>query len=454
MNSNERETTTPEVTSPEAEAAVLGSMILEPDCIDKVLGIVPEDGFYYPENKILLAAILTARDKHPLTDGKIDIVVIRDVLKNEGQLNDIGGVEYIVEVVESMPSAANAEYYATIVKEKALCRKLKVVGEKIGDLVSGTGNISDKVDKTKELIAGLDAGRKEDIKQIEVILPDAIDQMDKGDKGLQTGFSTLDWQLCGLQPADYIVIAARPSIGKTSLAMSMAAKMVAAGNGVLFVSLEMTGIQLVKRLICSQAKVCMHTARQGKGMLSNDELKDLMFAGNKMQDWPLYISQTSLLTSAELARQVRTQRRIRQIDCVIVDYLQLMHVPGRNESRQQEITTISRNIKALALAEEIPFIVLSQLSRNLEYRTNKRPQLSDLRDSGSIEQDADIVMFLYRDDYYHKDEAGYDPTNIAELLIRKNRQGDTGTIKLMFHPKYVSFEELPVGYKTFVAGQA
>ena len=194
----------------------------------------------------------------------------------------------------------------------------------------------------------------------------------------------------------------------------------------------------------------MHSARQGKMVMSDEELNDLMFAGNKMQDWPLYISQSSMLTPAELARQVRTQRRIRKIDCVIVDYIQLMHVPGKNENRQQEITTISRQLKSLAIAEEIPFVVLSQLSRNVEYRQDKRPQLSDLRESGSLEQDADVVMFLYREDYYKKDEKDYELTNIAELIIRKNRQGDTGMIELMFHPEYVSFEELQKGYENWV----
>ncbi len=436
-------------TSPEAEAAVLASMILEPDCIDKVLGILPEDAFYYPENRLLLAAILDARDRHPLKDGKIDIVVIRDSLKRANHLNDVGGVEYIVHIVESTPSAANAEYYATIVKEKALCRELVDAGVKIGKIVRDSGDIAGKVHKAKEVLANLDTGRKEDIKQAKTILPEAVDQMEKGDMGLQTGFGKLDFQLCGLHPADYIVIAARPSIGKTSLAMSMAANMVSQDHGVLFVSLEMTGIQLVKRLICSQARVDMHTARQGKMVMSDESLNALLFAGEQMNDWPLYISQTSMLTSAELARQVRTQRRIRKIDCVIVDYLQLMHVPGRNENRQQEITMISRQLKSLALAEEIPVIVLSQLSRAVEYRQNKRPLLSDLRDSGSIEQDADVVMFLYREDVYHKDEIDYEPDNIAELIIRKNRQGDTGTVQLMFHPKYVSFEELQPGYKGF-----
>ncbi len=437
-------------TNPESEAAVLGSMILEPDCIDKVLGILPEDAFYYPENRILLEAILEARDKHPLKDGKIDIVVIRDALKRANHLEEIGGVEFLVQVVESVPGAANAEYYATIVKEKALTRNLNTAGSKILSMIPESGDIADKIDKAKELLGDLDTGRKEDIKQVNVIMPEAVDQMEKGDKGLGTGFTQLDFMLCGLHPGDYILIAARPSIGKTSLAMSMAAKMVSAGNGVLFVSLEMTALQLAKRLICSQARVNMHTARQGKMVMSDQELHDLLFAGNTMQDWPLYISQSSMLTPAELARQVRTQRRIRKIDCVIVDYIQLMHVPGKNENRQQEITTISRQLKSLAIAEEIPFVVLSQLSRNVEYRQDKRPQLSDLRDSGSLEQDADVVMFLYREEYYRKDEKDYTATNIAELIIRKNRQGDTGMIELMFHPEYVSFEELQKGYKQFV----
>ena len=436
--------------APEAEAAVLGSMILEPDCIDKVLGIMPHDAFYYPENRLLLEAILEARDKHPLKDGKIDIVVIRDSLKRANQLGNVGGVDYIVQVVESVPGAANAEYYATIVKEKALCRELNTAGGKILSMIEERGDVADKIDKAKELLGNLDTGRKEDIKQVKGIIPDAVDQMDRGDKGLPTGFGQLDLKLCGLQPADYVLIAARPSMGKTSLAMSMAAKMVSAGNGVLFVSLEMTGIQLVKRLICSQARVNMHSARQGKMVMTDEELNKLLFAGNSMQDWPLYISQTSMLTPEELARQVRTQRRIRKIDCVIVDYLQLMHVPGKNENRQQDITTISRKIKSLALAEEIPFVVLSQLSRNVEYRQDKRPHLSDLRESGSLEQDADVVMFLYREDYYRKDEKDYELTNIAELIIRKNRQGDTGMIELMFHPEYVSFEELPKGYANYV----
>lgn len=436
------------LASSEAEAAVLGSMILEPDCIDKVLGIMPNDALYYPEHRAMFDAIITARDKHPLKDGKIDLIPVGEELKRVGE-TDVA--HRLFAIVESLPTSANAEYYATIVKKKALVRQLREAGEEIGGLVSDQTDIADKIESAKEIIGKLETGKKEDIKQLKTILPEAVEQMDEGDKGLETGFSKLDWLLCGLQPADYIIVAARPSIGKTALAMSMAANMVAAGNGVLFVSLEMTGIQLAKRLICSQAKVSMHTARQGKrsGMISNEDLHSLINAGNQMCDWPLYISQSSMLTPSELARQVRTQRRIRKIDCVIVDYLQLMHVPGKKESRQQEITTISRQLKSLALAEEIPFVVLSQLSRGVEYRENKRPRLADLRDSGSIEQDADVVMFLYREDYYHKDEQDYEPDNIAELIIRKNRQGDTGTIKLMFHPKFVSFNELQRGYENY-----
>lgn len=438
------------IASMEAEGAVLGSMILEPDCIDKVLGILPPDPFYYPENQAAFSAIVSARDKHPLKNGKIDLIPVGDELKRMGQ-EDIA--KYLLEIVDTLPTAANVEYYAKIVKEKVLVRKLKSAGEQIAEIVTAPDEVADKVEAAKLLLADLDTGRKQDIEPVSKVLPEAMQQMDEGDKGLETGFASLDWMLCGLQPADYVVIGARPSIGKTSLAMSMAAKMVRQGKGVLFVSLEMTALQLAKRLICSEARVNMHSARQGKKLsgLPDEQIQELVAAGNRMFDWPLYISQTSTLTPSELARQVRTQRKFRQIDCVVVDYLQLMHVPGkRAENRQQEITTISREIKALAIAEEIPFIVLSQLSRQVDYRENKRPQLSDLRESGSIEQDADVVMFLYREDYYHKDEAGYQPDNKAELLIRKNRQGDTGTVNLVFHAEYVSFEEIPKGYENWV----
>ena len=421
------------IYSLEGEAAVLGSMILDSVCIDKAMTLLAADDFYKSEHQTIFSALMAARAK----GAEVDMVLLRDHLKKSGKLQEIGGVDYLVKLCESVPTTANLKYYAGIVKDKALNRDLIQKADEIKAIAESGDDPSEKMDQIQEIALSLNSKPTgEGITPVKDHLAEAYEGLEHATStGLPTGFGKLDYQLHGLNKGDVIIVAARPSIGKTSFALNIAANIARKRKGIAFYTLEMTKTQLAQRLICSQARVSMQRAKQQD--LQGEEHSKLTAAGNQIINWPIFISQQTDLTPEGLLASLRTLRRQHGIDCVVIDYLQLMNDPTVKENRVQQVTAISRKLKGIALQENLPLVVLSQLSRQTEHRDGRRPVLSDLRDSGAIEQDADIVIFLYRKAYY-------DPSadNTAEVIISKNRNGPTGIVKLLFHGEYVTFENI------------
>ncbi len=427
-----------------AEAAVLGSMIIDPACISEVIEQLRTDAFYRIEHSIIFDALVTLYEKNK--DEAIDAVLLRDELENRKQLEEVGGVEYLAKILDSVPSSANVMYYAGIVKDKMLLRELIAAASDIlNDAYNGDGEPGQKLDEAERKIFTVTdkkiSGSADALKDLVVRAYELIEKRkDSHVTGLSTGYYMLDENTCGLQDGEMIVIAGRPSMGKTSLALNIAEHTgVIEKAPVAIFSLETGRQQLAERFLCSISKIDAQKVR--KGMLDTEHYEALRDACGELSEAPIYIDDTSSLTPLGLRAKARRLKSQRDIRCIIVDYLQLMHLgTGRVESRQQEITTISRYIKALARELNIPVVVLSQLNRSPEGREGHRPRMSDLRESGSIEQDADVVMLLHREDYYHRGEKDYEPDNKAELIIAKQRNGPTGSVELIFRERFTRFE--------------
>jgi replicative DNA helicase len=425
-----------------AEAAVLGSMIIDPACIGQVVEILNRDSFYRVEHQLIYDAIIALYEKN--RGEGIDGVLLRDELEKRKQLEQVGGVEYLSKVLSSVPSSANVGYYAGIVKDKQLLRELiQTSTEILNDAYDPSGESIQKLDEAESRIFAItDKRTTGQAFAIKDLVTHAYELIEKRDgrhvTGLATGFTTLDQLTCGLQNSEMIIIAGRPSMGKTALALNIAENLgVVEKTPVAVFSLEMGQQQLAERFLCSVSQVDLQLVR--KGMLTTEHYAKLVDACGVLSAAPIYIDDTSTLTPLELRAKARRLKSQRDIRCVIIDYLQLMHLGGRVESRQQEITTISRYLKALARELNIPVVVLSQLNRAPEGREDHLPRMSDLRESGSIEQDADVVILLHREDYYHGGEKDYQPTNLARLIIAKQRNGPTGAIDLTFLDKFTRF---------------
>jgi len=427
-----------------AEAAVLGSMIIDPECIGQVVEVLDSQAFYRLENRYIFDALVALYEKN--RGEAIDAVLLRDELEKTGRLEAVGGVKYIAGIIDSVPSSANVMYYAGIVKDKMLLREtIAAASEILEDAYNQTGDTSEKLDEAERRIFAI-ADKK--ISGSAVALKDlvtrAYELIEKRDgkyvTGLATGYHELDDKTCGLQNGEMIIVAGRPSMGKTSLALNVAEHVgVVEKIPVAVFSLEMGRQQLAERFLCSCSAIDAQAVR--KGMLSTEHYEKLVEACGILSEAPIYIDDTSTLTPLELRAKARRLKSLYDIRCVIIDYLQLMHLGSeRVESRQQEITTISRYTKALARELNIPVMVLSQLNRAPEGREGHRPRMSDLRESGSIEQDADVVILLHREDYYHRGEEGYQEDNTAELIIAKQRNGPTGSVSLIFREKFTRFE--------------
>jgi len=428
-----------------AEAAVLGSMIFNPKCINEVVEQLKADAFYRTEHQIIFDALVALYEKN--RGEGLDGVLLRDELEKRKQIEDVGGVEYIEKILNSVPSSANVMYYAGIVKDKQLLRELITAASEIADdAYGGDGEPSEKLDEAERKIFAVTdkkiTGSATVLKDLVVRAYELIEKREGGSQvtGLATGYYELDDLTCGLQDGEMIVIAGRPSMGKTSLALNIAEHIGVQGKQpVVIFSLEMGRQQLAERFLCSISGIDSQKVR--KGLLSTEHYEKLVEACGVVSDAPIYIDDTSTLTPLELRAKARRSKSQHEIRCVIVDYLQLMHGGmSKVESRQQEITMISRYLKALARELSVPVVVLSQLNRAPEGRTDHLPRMSDLRESGSIEQDADVVMLLHREDYYHQGEPDYTPGNTAKLIIAKQRNGPTGTIDLIFREKFTRFE--------------
>lgn len=426
---------------------MLGSMILEPACIGDIIKQLKTEDFYRIENQLIFSALvaLWERAKNPTAAG-IDIVLLRDELRKTGRLEEVGGVGYIAQIVQSLPTAANAEYYAKIVKDKTLLRQMIQVGTDIvANAYEQDGISADaKLDLAEQKIFALaDRRTCNEAKEVSVILPHLIDEIDERANGnmcgLSTGFGELDNLTLGLHCGEMIIIAGRPSMGKTAFALNIAAH-IGIKNKIpaAFFSMEMTSKSLVERILCNVSELNSQDVR--KGELSDDEREKLVNGACLCTDAPIFIDDTPSLTPLVLRAKTRRLKAKHDIKIVFVDYIQLMAGTTRAESRLAEVTAISSQIKALARELGIPVVVLSQLNRAAEAREDHRPRLSDLRESGAIEQDADVVILLHREDYYHRSDPAYCPTGLAEVIIAKHRNGPVGTVELRFNGALTRFE--------------
>lgn len=419
-----------------AEAGCLGSMLLDNSCIASILLLLPQpDAFFEERHRIIYEALLKLHFKNIPIDG----VILRNELEWQGTLKKVGGVEYIAKILQSVPSAANAEYYAGEVKKGKAYRDLVNAVDDIIEVPKTRGlSLDEMVEQIRETALNLETVEvKQDIYQVKEVTQSAFEGLIEEKPGLSTGFPKIDWHLGGLCPGSLYVVAARPSMGKTAWALDVSLNVARAGKSVVIYSLEMTKKKLTQRMICSMARVNSHKVRQQQ--YSPEDVTELGKAGTKLNDYKIFIMDYSELTPEGFKASLMVAKRKHGADCVIIDYLQLMHTRGKSENRQQEISTISRKLKAVAKSEELPVILLSQLNREVEHRMNHKPQLSDLRESGSIEQDADVVILMHRPDWYHKSEEGYIETNNGVFQIAKSRNGPTGELELQFNAKYVSF---------------
>ena len=430
----------------EAEQAIIGGVMLDNQVYDKIETVLCETDFYRVEHRILYQAIMQlARKGHPF-----DVVTLLDTLKSTNQLDDAGGEAYLFELANNTPSVANVSAYAEIVREKSVQRQLISIAGEIADSAynPGTREVSDLLDFAESKVfaiaeqTGIDSG-PENIKSILVKTVEKIDALyQNGDSltGVSTGLKDFDAMTSGLQPSDLVIVAGRPSMGKTTLVMNMAEHAAIQGDKpVLVFSMEMPADSLAMRMISSLGRIEQHNIRTGK--LVDDDWPRLTSAVHMLSESKLFVDDTPALSPSELrARARRIAKEHGQLGLIVVDYLQLMKVPGfKADNRTAEISEISRSLKSLAKELSVPLVALSQLNRSLEQRQDKRPVMSDLRESGAIEQDADLICFIYRDEVYNEESPD---KGVAELIISKQRNGPIGKVRVAFLGKYTRFEDL------------
>jgi len=439
----------------EVERAVLGAMMMDSEALYRALELLSVEDFYHDGH----ARIFGAMKKLAENDRAVDYVSLADILDKEGHLEKVGGRSYLVSLLSSIVTPGNLDYHAEIIQEKAVLRSLIRAG---GDIVtraySGTQDVDDLLNGVEQMIWAIGEKRiRGEFAPLSSIIPETFEKLDeihhskRAVTGLATGYTDLDEITTGLHPADYVIIAARPSVGKTALALGIALNVaLKEEKGVAIFSLEMASEQLVTRLMATKFRVDSQRLRSGK--LDNESFKKISKDLDSLSRAQIFIDDSAEQTVLNMRAKLRRLKRRQKIDLVIIDYLQLLTSGQRRvENRQQEITTISRQIKALGRELDIPVIALSQLSRQSELRDDKIPRLSDLRESGAIEQDADTVMFIYRPEVHKQKKIKVeldgksfwkDATGIAEIIIAKQRNGPVGQIYLKFHKKYVSFENV------------
>jgi len=427
----------------EAEQAVLGGLMLDKDAWDKVADIINETDLYRQDHRRIFNTIgELCSQSHP-----VDVVTVSEWLENKNELDGAGGLSYLSALAKNTPSAANIKAYAKIVRERSILRQLIHVANEIGESAfNPEGRDSTQLlDKAEQLvfeIAEQGARGQRGFQPIKDLLVQVVDRIDTLSyletpiTGIPTGYNDFDQKTSGLQASDVIVIAGRPSMGKTALAMNIAEEAAIKSKvPVAIFSMEMPAEQLVMRMLSSLGRVDQHKVRTGK--LDDDDWPRLTSAMNILSEAPLYIDDTPALSPVELRARARRLKREHGLGMIVIDYLQLMHVPISKENRATEISEISRSLKALAKELNVPVVALSQLNRSLEQRPNKRPVMSDLRESGAIEQDADVIVFIYRDEVYNDDSPD---KGIAEIIIAKQRNGPIGTVRLTFLGQYTRFE--------------
>lgn len=418
--------------SVESEQSILGSILLDKDAIITVAETITPTDFYKDAHRIIYESMMALNNKNE----PIDMVTLTDELRKRGYLDDIGGVTYLTSLSTIVPTTSNVKYYADIVKEKSVLRQLIKASNDIINLGYGSGESAENVlDFAEKKIFDISQERtNDDFKPINQVLMDTYDMIEsiysnKSDvTGVTTGFKDLNKKINGLQRTDLILVAARPAMGKTAFALNLVQNAAIKGNASVAVfSLEMSKEQLAQRMIAAQSNV--ELKKMKTGTLNDADWPRIISAMAVMSDAKIFIDDTPGIKINELRSKCRKLKMEQGLDLVMIDYLQLMESDSKNESRQQEISKISRSLKILAKELDCPVVALSQLSRAPEQRADHRPVLSDLRESGAIEQDADIVMFLYRDEYYHSDSEKKD---LAEIIIAKNRHGETGLVELVW----------------------
>jgi replicative DNA helicase len=428
----------------EAEQSILGGILLDNHALNEVLEILDVKAFYSEAHRKIFAAIIELSDKNEPTD----LITLSSALKDKQQLEHVGGVVYLASLVDNVPSAANVAHYAKIVKEKAILRNLIGTATEILTKSYDAGADVDHVlDEAEHAIFEISENKiRPAFFSIKDIVKDSFKTIEKLYErkelvtGVPTGFQKIDELTSGLQNSDLVIIAGRPSMGKTAFALNIARYAALEGNiPVAIFSLEMAKEQLAIRLLASEAKV--DSQRMRKGFLGETDWPKLTTAAGKLSEAPIYIDDTPAIGVLEMKAKARRLKAEAGLGLIILDYLQLMRSRGARDSREQEISEISRSLKALAKELSVPVVALSQLNRKVEDRLNKRPQMADLRESGAIEQDADLIAFIYRDEVYNKAE-GNPEKGIAEIIIGKQRNGPTGTAKLAFLEKYTCFENL------------
>ena len=424
----------------EAEQAVIGSMLTDKDAVVSSIEVLKEDDFYREDNRLIYSAMLNLYNRAE----PIDLITVKSELETMGKFEQVGGFEYLTELPEKVPTTANAVKYIKIVEEKSQLRNLIKTANEIIELgYDPTEDVDTIMEGAEKKIFNLAQDKNQKgYAPIKDILVDSITQLEElynrkqHITGVPTGFADLDYRTAGLHGSELILVAARPAMGKSAFALNIATNAALRGNApVAIFSLEMSKEQMVNRILCSEAMVDSNKVRTGK--LEDEDWGKIAEAIGPLSESGIYVDDTPGISVMEIRAKCRKLKLEKNIGLVVIDYLQLVQGSGkRNASREQEISEISRSLKILAKELNVPVIALSQLSRAVEQRPDHRPMLSDLRESGAIEQDADIVMFLYRDDYYNEDS---EKKNIAEVIIAKHRGGSTGTVDLGWLGSYTKF---------------
>lgn len=422
----------------EAEQAVIGSMLIDPACIAEVIELLRPEDFYAEEHQRIFETIYSMFN----TALKIDPVTVLDRLKAQGYYDEAGGRAYLMQLMEVTPTSANVKEYASIVRDKSMLRAIANAGAEIQNMAfSGGGSAAEVAELAEQKIYSVRQGREiKGLSPLKSVIMDLYAQLDERSRsdsdipGLSTGFRDLDVALTGLNKSDLILVAARPGMGKTAFALNIALNAAkSSGKDVVVFQLEMSKDQLASRFLASEALLDSHKLKTGS--LNQDDWIKIARATSVLAKTHLYVDDNPAITVAEIKAKCR--RLGENLGLIVIDYIQLMQSGGkRSENRVQEVAEISRSLKIMAKELNVPVVCLSQLSRAAEQRADKRPMLSDLRESGAIEQDADIVMFIYRDDYY---DAESDDKNVAEIILAKNRHGATGTVELQWIGQYTTF---------------
>jgi replicative DNA helicase len=426
----------------QAESSVLGGILLENEAVNLVLELLRAEDFYRESHRKIFRAMIELSDRNE----PVDLITLSEFLKGRGDLEAVGGTAYLASLADFVPTAANISFYARIVREKSILRSLISTATDIATRgYEEQGNVEEFLDAAEKVIFDISEKKiKASFIAVGDMIKDTLKTVEKLYErkemvtGVPTGYEDLDRLTAGLQPADLVIVAGRPSMGKTAFSLNIATNAAFAGIGAAVFSLEMAKEQLVLRLLCSEARV--NNSKVRSGYLSERDFPKLANAAGRLHEAPIYIDDTPAISVLELRAKARRliRDRSKKVGLIVIDYLQLMRGMGNASNREQEISEISRSLKALAKELNVPVIAISQLNRRVEDRGDRRPMMSDLRESGAIEQDADVIMFIYRDEVYNKNDDSL--KGVAEIIVAKQRNGPTDTVKLTFLNEFTRFE--------------